>query len=324
MHNPMDLIQLCKGHRIFLQTHDYPDPDAIASAYGLKELLARFDISSTICYSGTIEKVNTKRMLTLFDIDIVNAVNITDMTENDYIIAIDGQKYNSNFAELCGCEVACIDHHPTFTPCNYRFSEIEITGACASIIATYYKELNIRPGKNVATALIYGIKTDTSDFIRGGTSLDSDMFAYLYPKSDHDKITTLYQNVLCVGDLQAYATAIENIHIYDNCGFAMLDNNCPDALIATISDFILSIDVIEISIVYSVRNEGIKFSVRSELPQIDAGKLAYEVLRDYGGGGGHKSMAGGFITSRSIASLGDNYPQKLENMFLEQLKRMQK
>ena len=34
-----DLIRLCQGHTVYIQTHNFPDPDAIASAYGLKELL---------------------------------------------------------------------------------------------------------------------------------------------------------------------------------------------------------------------------------------------------------------------------------------------
>ena len=53
MENVMNLINLCRGHKIYLQTHNIPDPDAIGAAFGLKELLKRFDIDSTICYDGS-------------------------------------------------------------------------------------------------------------------------------------------------------------------------------------------------------------------------------------------------------------------------------
>ncbi len=322
MPNPMELIELCQGHRVFLQTHNYPDPDAIASAYALQELFKKFDIKATICYDGTIEKVSTKRMVSMFGIEIIQAADISDMTESDYIITVDGQKHNSNFTDLIGDEVACIDHHPTFIPCEYHYKDVQIVGACSSIVASYFKELKIKPSKNVATALVYGIKMDTSDFIRGGTELDSDMFAFLFPRSDRSKIVQLYSNVMEVQDLKAYATAIDNIRIFDRCGFAVLNYDCPDAIIATISDFILSLDVVEVSVVYSVREDGLKFSVRSEIDQLDAGKLIYEVLKDYGGGGGHKTMAGGFIPNEGITRIGSDYPQKLESMFLSQLEKM--
>lgn len=39
-----------------------------------------------------------------------------------------------------GEEVACIDHHPSFVPMEYRYRDIRPTGACATIIARYYQE----------------------------------------------------------------------------------------------------------------------------------------------------------------------------------------
>ena len=33
------LVTLCQGHPVYIQTHNFPDPDAIASAYGLQKLL---------------------------------------------------------------------------------------------------------------------------------------------------------------------------------------------------------------------------------------------------------------------------------------------
>mgnify|MGYP000271808585 CR=1 FL=1 len=39
---PQDLIVLLKGHKTYIQTHNFPDPDAIASAYGLQYFLQQF------------------------------------------------------------------------------------------------------------------------------------------------------------------------------------------------------------------------------------------------------------------------------------------
>lgn len=45
-----DLVELLKGHKTYLQTHNFPDPDAIACAYGLSELLKAKGIDAEICY----------------------------------------------------------------------------------------------------------------------------------------------------------------------------------------------------------------------------------------------------------------------------------
>lgn len=119
-----ELIELCKNHNVFIQTHNFPDPDAIAAAYALQKLLGKFDIHGKICYDGAIDSVSTRRMVSMLDIDLLNANKITDMSEDDYIITVDGQKYNSNFTDLPGNEVACIDHHPTFVPCEYKYKDV--------------------------------------------------------------------------------------------------------------------------------------------------------------------------------------------------------
>ncbi|MCR5500678.1 MAG: hypothetical protein K6F31_09805 [Acetatifactor sp.] len=49
-------------------------------------------------------------------------------------------------------------------------------------------------------------------------------------------------------------------------------------MIATLADFILSLDEVEVVVVISVRKDGLKFSVRSEIQQVHAGYLIVEIL----------------------------------------------
>ena len=37
--DPLQLVELLRGHRTYIQTHNFPDPDAIASAFGLQHFL---------------------------------------------------------------------------------------------------------------------------------------------------------------------------------------------------------------------------------------------------------------------------------------------
>ena len=86
-----ELITLLRGHRVFIQTHNFPDPDAIASAIGLQYLLRRFGITTTICHHGGIERTATANMVADFGISMTTDVDIKDMTEDDYIITVDSQ-----------------------------------------------------------------------------------------------------------------------------------------------------------------------------------------------------------------------------------------
>ena len=45
-----ELVTQINREHVYIQTHNFPDPDAIASAFGLQELLKLRGIHATICY----------------------------------------------------------------------------------------------------------------------------------------------------------------------------------------------------------------------------------------------------------------------------------
>ena len=316
------LIELLKDHKVYLQTHNFPDPDALASAYGMQVFLRAHGVESTICYSGEVEKNSTKKMLEVFHIDAYEINDITDMSSDDYIVTIDGQKFNSNLTDFPGDEVACIDHHPTMIPCAYKYSDLRICGACASIVTNYFKESETTLDRNTATALLYGIKMDTDSFNRGVTDFDIEMFSFLHKIADNQTIINLSHNNYEIQDLYAYGEAIRNIKIYDNVGFASISFDCPDALVAMISDFILGLDVVEFAVVYAARNGGFKFSVRNETAHYHAGLITAKALEEIGDGGGHFAMAGGIITEDKMHLLGNNPHFEIQQRFMNTLYAM--
>ena len=174
------LVQLCQGHGVYIQTHNFPDPDAIASAYGLQNLLSARGIESTLCYDGQTDRLGSSKMLDLFQIRMLSYESLAPgMRETDRIIYVDAQKHSGNVTDFIGDEIACVDHHPTFVPVDYLYQDVRITGACATLIAEYYKLSGTEPDSDTATALLYGLKMDTLQFARGVTELDIDMFRLL-------------------------------------------------------------------------------------------------------------------------------------------------
>ncbi len=321
--NPLKLVEILKNHTVYIQTHNFPDPDAIASAFGLQNFLAYHGVPATLCYDGKIDRLSVKKMLETFGITMYSKNDVPDMTEADYIVLVDSQKKNSNVTDLIGDEVACIDHHPIFFTNHYLYQDIRPVGSCSCLIASYFQSTDTPIEPKCAAALAYGIKMDTADFTRGTTTLDTEMLSFLFSHADWELVSDMYCNTMEFNDLQAYGAAIQNIQIFDRTGFAYIPFNCAPALIAIISDFILSLDVVDIAVIYAMQTDGIRFSIRSEQKRIHAGSLIARVLAPYGDGGGHPSMAGGMIPSANLPLLGEDSHTTIQDAFLSAISEME-
>lgn len=316
------LISKIKQKHVYIQMHNFPDPDAIASAFGLQELLKYRKIPATICYKGKIERYSTEKMCQLLAIEIENIEDITDeLDDSDEVILVDAQKGNTNIINIAGDEIICIDHHPTFEQQEYQFADIRPdVGACASIIAQYFLENDIPMNKRVATALAFGIRMDTKNLSRGVSKLDMEMLYQMFDLCDQNVIHNLENSNLYFEDLLAYSKAIYSIKVYDNVSFADTGRDCPEGLIASVSDFMLALVEVTFSIVYSRKSDGIKLSVRSEGSKLDAGKVIREALEGIGNGGGHAEMAGGFVPFTGSDEEADLMIKEIQERFLNVIK----
>ena len=103
------------------------------------------------------------------------------LPEDACVVLVDSRESEFQCDHIAWVKFACIDHHPVHHECEHAYRDIRKTGACATIVASYFVEDGIIPKPNVAAALAYAIKMDTADFTRGTTQKDTDMFAYLFP-----------------------------------------------------------------------------------------------------------------------------------------------
>ncbi|MCR5427098.1 MAG: DHH family phosphoesterase [Lachnospiraceae bacterium] len=325
-HTLTELIGMLKskqdsGAQVYVQTHNFPDPDAIASAFGMQKLLAHYDIRAGICYHGKIDRVNTRKMLELIGIEMSSKDELDGiMKETDPIICVDSQKEGGNILDLIGDEVACVDHHPTVQEIEYFYKDVRIVGSCATLITEYFRTLEVPMDRPTATALLYGLKMDTMGFSRGVKEQDIDAFAFLYRLADNDLLSRLEHNQMMFHDLGAYGAAISETEVYGKVGFSRIPFACPEALIAIASDFLLSLDEVDVAIIYAIREDGFKYSIRSEVRDVDAGRLVGRALDGVGNGGGHAFMAGGFVPSERLAELGPDPDGVLRDRFLQVLK----
>ncbi len=291
-----NLISLRKNKHVYIQTHNYPDQDALASAFGLAALLKNRGINATICYSGQIDKYNTLKMVELIPIPVRRGEELI-ITATDEILLVDSQEGNINVKKFPGKIIA------------------STMGSCASIIGEYFMENDIEPEEPVATALTYGIKMDTGNLTRRVSERDVEVFSFLFRRADEEKLRELDKSSLTKDDLNAYKEAITNLKIYGRLGIVKIGNDYSEAILASISDFLLSLSELDVTLVYAYRVGGLKFSIRSATPLIDAGKAIKWALKGLGDGGGHAVMAAGFIpgldTETSIYNMSSLVEQRL-------------
>ncbi len=294
-----ELVELLKQapDEVFIQPHNVPDPDAIAASFGLQVLLSNLNIETVIVYEQELAKANSLRMLELFDIEMKPPSQVSTLGEEDWTVLVDVQKQNANLTDLVTDEVACIDHHKDNGFSDYRFKDVRAEyGSCSAIIADYWKDADMPVPVNVATALLYGIRSDTDGLSRGVSLEDIDAYYRLYGRADMSRITELDNNSIHISVLKNYSIAFDTVEVYGRIGFLCLESN-DDSLLGSAGDILLSVQDVDIVVAYAVRSNGLKYSIRSIDPDVDAAELVRHMVGTCGVGGGHQTMAGGFIPS---------------------------
>ena len=289
---------------VYIQPHNVPDPDAIASSIGLHYLFELKGIPSRIVYDRAIEKANSVRMLELVNAPMMPAHEASASDGDVWSVLIDAQRGNANLTNLRAREVAAIDHHEYMGSQSYLFEDIRADlGSCSTIIAQYYFENDIMPPRRVASALLYGIMMDTDNLTRRVNLLDVDMFYRLYSLADKSIISELRSNAITPDDLSLYAEAFRQVETIGQLSFLRLDTT-NDSLLGAAADFVANVSGVNIVVAYALRSNRIKLSVRSQLLNIKANELIRHLVNGIGFGGGHDHMAGGFILGKDIDPLG--------------------
>ncbi|MBB6481282.1 DHH family phosphoesterase [Spirochaeta isovalerica] len=291
------LLEKLKGlnDNIYIQTHNFPDPDAVASAYGLQQLLRLKGIETRLIYDGMIQRAALINMINEMSIDIRKCSDY-DLKPEDKIIIVDGCKWNTNVTDLTGEEIAVIDHHPVREPEGVGLVDIRPeVGACASIITSYYMKLEIPVPETAATVLLTGLFRDTDSLTRGVSHLDAAAYGELYKTADYDWMSTMVLNNITLEDLRFFNYVINNMTMKGRLAFCKLKDPCNQNLLGILGDFLLSIDEVRFTALFAENGDSINISFRNGTSDINAADLMKKTVRKIGTGGGHRQMAGGVI-----------------------------
>ncbi len=290
---------------VLIQTHDYPDHDAVASAFALQQLLLRFNIHPQIVYRGMIQSHSLRLMISELAVSVTRIdENVSCYMDNVPCIVVDGNPQNTNARPVNKNLFAVIDHHVDSKIPKCAFVDIRTNyGSCSAIVADYWKESDIAPDKNTATALLMGIEMDTDFLSRNISPSDLDALHRLFFRADWQFGTQVLKESLSVKDIPIFTMASENAKISGTLFFTTIQAEATSELISILADFFLRLREIAVSVIIEDQPARRHVSVRSKSNDVSASVIIRKALSGIGSGGGHEYMAGGEIdTSVEIGS----------------------
>jgi nanoRNase/pAp phosphatase (c-di-AMP/oligoRNAs hydrolase) len=181
----MSMVEKCKRLQEVVSPEDTlgilidADPDAMASAMALKRFFWRKVRKTSIYHLNPIKRADNLAFIRLVKVAQKNARHIKASKITKWAI-VDSQPDHHEVFMKYPIDII-IDHHPVGKVHNALFVDIrEDYGATSTILTEYLRAAKIRPAPRLATALFYGIKTDTDNFVRSSQPHDINAFKYLY------------------------------------------------------------------------------------------------------------------------------------------------
>ena len=278
-----------------------PDPDSIASAMVVKRLLWKHVRKTVIAYPGEIKRLDNLAMIELLKIPLAEMAEI-EIAEFSKCILVDSQPDHADIFRSLKFD-AIIDHHPVTRPWDASHVDIRPEyGASATMMTEYLRGAGIPPSKNLATALLYGIKTDTDNFERGGTEQDVKQFQYLFKFANMNILKKIERSEFRVEDLSCFQTALEN-RVVRKKGIHSHLGDVPSADICVqVADFFTRAYGLGWIFVSGVYQKKVIVIVRNDGYRKNAGNLAIQAFGDLGSAGGHRGAARAEIPLEELRS----------------------
>jgi len=320
------VLEAHRGERHAIVMQDYPDPDAISTAWAHKLIAARFGVECDIIYEGRISHQENLALVQLTELGMVRYTEGYNLEQYKGTVFVDNQgttaALTDRFAAVGVKPVVIVDHHEKQDRIQAEFTDIrQKIGATATIYTEYIREglleLNKSDANHVklATALMHGIRSETSGLIRARAE-ELEAASFLSRIAD----SSLLEDILSVKRsktvMDVIRLALENREIresYSISGVGFLRSEDRDS-IPQAADFLMTEENVHTAIVYGIILKGdremVVGSMRTSKVTLNPDEFLKEALgmtemgRHYGGG---RRGAGGFeIPIGFLAGIADD------------------
>jgi nanoRNase/pAp phosphatase (c-di-AMP/oligoRNAs hydrolase) len=306
------LLEKHKGERHAIVLQDYPDPDAISSAWAHKMIAARYGIDCAMLYEGRISHQENLALVQLSDIELIRYSEGDDLKQYQGTVFIDNQgttaALTDRFTAAGVRPLIIVDHHEIQDRIEAEFTDIRKIGATATIYTQYIREGLLELKKSdaqhvkLATALMHGIRSETSGLVRAREE-EMEAGTFLTPFIDHSLLEDILSVKRAKQVMDVIRQALENREIresYSFSGVGFLRSEDRDS-IPQAADFLLTEENVHTAIVYGIiikaDREMVIGSMRTNKVTLNPDEFLKEALgatetgRYYGGG---RRGAGGF------------------------------
>ncbi|MCY7407403.1 MAG: bifunctional oligoribonuclease/PAP phosphatase NrnA [Alkalinema sp. CAN_BIN05] len=338
-----------RGERQVIVLQDFPDPDALSSAWTYKLIAQKFEIPTDIVYAGTLSHQENIALVKLTGIPLqrwtVQAVKTKDLSIYRGVVLIDNQGTTS---QLMGALreanipiTVIIDHHSLQDDLTAEFVDIRTHARATATILTQYIQAglikldsNISEHVKCATALMHGLRSDTNRLMQ---AQEEDFLAAAYISRFYDTqlLNAVLQSarsrpVMDVIERSLKNRTVQNSFSISGVGFLRYDDR--DA-IPQAADFLVTEDNVHTAVVYGIvhdEDEEVEIvvgSLRTNKITLDPDEFLKEAFGQDAQGrffGGGRSQAGGFeIPIRFLSGFAENneYAKLKWNIYDAQVKQ---
>jgi nanoRNase/pAp phosphatase (c-di-AMP/oligoRNAs hydrolase) len=289
---------LTGSSNLLIVVQDNPDPDAIAAAVALRRLSNNLaSVQCSIAHSGTVGRGENRALVNYLNINLLEVENL-DFAKFDLVAIVDTQPGtgNNSLPEIVAPEII-IDHHPC-RPESRKAQLLDIRnnyGATSTIMAEYLNQAGITPEMPLATALLYGIRSDTQDLGREASQVDINAIEWLYPLANKRMLSEIQRGTVPREYFRMLAVALKNARVCGNAlvtSLGKIDN--PD-MIGEVADLLLREETTTWTMCMGLFKDKMLISLRASNKDGRAGEIVKKLVGKQGTGGGHQSYAGGQI-----------------------------
>lgn len=297
------LEEALKGvKRLIVMTHDNPDPDSVSSAIALAYLVKnRFKIPTMVKYGGIVGRAENRAMIRVLGLR-VSALKDSDFRSGNEFAVVDMQPRTGNNSFPGNRKpLIVIDHHPLRKTTKAAFIDIRTDyGATATILTEYLIESGLDIPSKIATALSYGISSETQDLGREAGEKDIQAYLALFPRSNKKALANITHPKLPRDYFIVLNRALHHSFVYKNAMATSLGEIKNPDYVAFIADFMLRCERINWSMCLARYKEKILVSIRTTNTKGSAGRFLRRLIGKRGTAGGHGMIAGGQVSCGSM------------------------
>ncbi len=286
------------GSNMLIVMQDAPDPDAIAAAAALRQLANVLgEVVCTFTYGETVGRAENRALVKYLNLKL-RLIEEVDIKRFDLVAMVDTQPgTGNNSLPIDIIPDIVIDHHQIRSLTrSARFTDIRKNyGATATILYQYLKEAEIKIDVSLATALLYGIRSDTQDLGREAVQADTTAYLELYPLANKRMLSRIEHATVPKRYFQVLANALANAEIVDKGIYSSLGHMDNPDMIGEVADLLLRNEDTVWVLCYGVYQERVLLSLRTSDVTAKSAAVMHKLVGRNGTGGGHDTIAGGQI-----------------------------